>query len=182
VGRKYRAALQRVSSVMRYVMAILFVCLATACGGGSSSPTGPSATAAPPPPTYPNMIAGWDGSYTYTGTVLGTAGSGNCRVTWVITSQNGGDFLGTFQTSAGSGATPCAQSGTVNGIVTSSSTITDIVFSANINPLSGCTRTQRTAYAGVLTGATLSAQTTETLSCSGVGTVNRSFSLTMTRR
>jgi hypothetical protein len=124
-------------------------------------------------------VGSWEGTVTTSGSVGGTTATNTCRETWTISSQAEGDFLGTFQTSGGTTA-PCAQSGAVNGVVTTGSAVTDIVHSAVINPTS-CTRLQRTAMAGSVTGAVLSAQSDETLACSGT-TLTRRLAIAMTKR
>lgn len=167
---------QFVSVIYRVASALGVAALMSACGS-SSTPSGPTpVAAAPAPPTYPSLIGGWDGTVTFNASTASTAAT--CRITWVITSQNLGNFLGTFQTSPGTGA--CNQSGTVEGVVTPTGAITDIVHGAVINP-NGCTRTRREAMVGVLSGAALTAQTSEQLVCSGVA-LTRSYSIAITKR
>jgi hypothetical protein len=149
----------------------LFLLAVLVAGCGDDKPASPSST-------YPNMVGSWEGTVTTSGTVGGTAATNTCRETWTISSQSAGDFLGTFQTSGGTAA-PCAQSGSVNGIVTAGSAVTDIVHTAVIQ--NTCTRLQRSAMAGVVTGAVLSAQSDETISCSGT-TLTRRLAVSMTKR
>lgn len=150
---------------------------ATACGGGS--PTSPT-------PRFPNMIGGWIGTSSVNGSALGISASNTCTESWTITSQTRGDFSGTFQTTGGTTA-PCAQSGTINGSTTTNGTISGLNFSAQINPLQGCALVSRTAYSGVVSSTSLSAQSTERLSCvvagiPGLVTVDRSFVIALTKR
>ena len=140
-------------------------------GCGDDEPTSPSST-------YPNMVGSWEGTVVTSGLVGGTPASNTCRETWTISSQSAGDFLGTFQTSGGTAA-PCAQSGSVNGVVTTGSAVTDIVHSAGTP--NTCTRLQRSAMAGAVAGAVLSAQSNETVSCSGT-TLTRNIAVSMTKR
>jgi hypothetical protein len=149
----------------------LLLLAALVAGCGDNEPSSPSST-------YPTMVGSWEGTVTTSGSVGGTPASNTCREAWTISSQSAGDFLGMFQTSGGTAA-PCTQSGTVNGIVTTGSAVTDIVHSAG-SP-NTCTRLQRSAMAGVVTGAALSAQSSETLSCSGT-TLTRSIAVSMTKR
>ncbi len=149
----------------------LFVVGSLVAGCGGDDPAGPTSS-------FPNMVGSWEGTVTTSGTVGGTAVTNTCRETWAISSQSAGDFLGTFQTSGGTTA-PCAQSGSVNGIVTAGSAVTDVVHSAGTP--NTCTRLQRSAMAGVVTGAVLTAQSDETLSCSGT-TLTRNIAVSMTKR
>jgi hypothetical protein len=149
----------------------LFLLAVFIAGCGDDKPSSPSST-------YPNMVGSWEGTATTSGTVGGTLATNTCSETWTISSQSAGDFAGTFQTSGGTTA-PCAQSGNLNGVVTAGSAVTDIVHTAvNQNP---CTRLQRSAMAGTVTGAALSAQSSETLSCSGT-TLTRNIAVSMTKR
>lgn len=147
-------------------------CLAAGCGDDDpSSPT--------PVGDYPGMVGSWEGTLTVTGTAGGTPVSNICRETWTIASQSSADFQGTFQTSGGT-PNPCSQSGALNGTVAMGGGVTDIVHSSLINP-NTCTRVSRTAMAGAVSGTSLSAQSNETLSCSGA-TVTRTLSVSMTKR
>lgn len=150
---------------------LLVACLAASCGGDDGS-LGPSQT-------YPSMVGSWEGTLTVSGTAGGSPVSNTCRETWTISSQSSADFAGTFETSGGS-PNPCAQSGSLNGTVATGGGVTDIVHSALINP-NACTRVSRTAMAGSVNGAVLTAQSNETLSCNGT-TITRTLAVSMTKR
>ena len=170
---------------LAFFMALAVAC--AACGGGESSLSTPAAPtpvpAAPSAPNYANMVGGWEGTVSFNQSSPAGGSAASCRQTWVVTSQNQGSFLGTFQTAPPVGTTTtttCTQSGSVEGVIAPSGAITDIVHSTVINP-NGCMRTMRTAMVGVVTGSSLSAQTTEQRICSGV-TVSVGISIALTKR
>jgi len=150
----------------------LVACVAAGCGG--DDPSSPS-----PVGEFPGMVGTWDGTLTVSGAVGGSPVSNTCRETWTISSQSAANFVGTFQTSGGT-PNPCSQSGSLNGTVAAGGGVTDVVHGSLINP-NTCTRVSRTPMAGAVNGAALSAQSNETLSCSGT-TVTRTLSVSLTKR
>jgi hypothetical protein len=63
-----------------------------------------------------NMVGTWRGSSTITSTGTGENGDNACTTSWIINSQTGEDFSGTYQASGGT-TTPCNRGGTVSGFV-----------------------------------------------------------------
>jgi len=63
-----------------------------------------------------NMVGTWRGSSTITSTGTGENGDNVCTTSWMINSQTGKDFSGTYQASGGT-TTPCTRGGTVSGFV-----------------------------------------------------------------
>jgi hypothetical protein len=143
-------------------LAFVLVLLASGCGG--STPTAP---AAPPPPTYPTMTGGWGGTVASAWTTFlpngGSApGGGTCSETWLIGSQSGGSFSGTYQ---GSG-TGCADAGTMSGTVSTGGVVA-FTFQSTMPSAIVCTRTSGDGvYNGVVSaGGALTAQRSESIHC-----------------
>jgi hypothetical protein len=138
----------------------------------------------PAPVSYPSAIAAWTGTRTINAVYSdGEArGTTSCEETWIIRSQSGGSFSGTFQ-STGSGT--CAQSGTLSGTVSFTGAISDLTFSSGIGDNPACTRGADNArYAGTLTAKGITAQGSDRMQCAfprAVATAERTISLTMTR-
>ena len=87
-------------SVMKRLLCAL-AALGAACSGGPSVPS----------VTYPNLLGGWTGLMNVTLIQNGASGPINqCLATFVVQSQNGGDFTGAFQAAPINGVTvaPCA--------------------------------------------------------------------------
>lgn len=101
---------------MRYLVLLSLVCL-VGCGSSSSSSVAPSPSPtpapspapapqpapAPAPAVFPSMTGGWGGTLAITSTIRssGARSSNTCNQTWIVTTQTGGDFSGTFQLSGG---------------------------------------------------------------------------------
>jgi hypothetical protein len=137
---------------------------------------------------FPNMIGGWGGTFTIGIVQVGTnvRTSNVCDETWVITSQTGASFSGTFQLAGGTTST-CAQSGNVGGTVSASGAVSGLTHSVALGVLSQCTRVSGD---GVMTGvvsnaSALTAQCTDRLRCT-VGSVtsdnDRTLSLSLNKR
>ena len=183
------------------VLGFVVVCAAaaSACGGFTSPTTGPSPIFSPAPASapgvpatpivpapvsYPSAVAAW------TGTRLISAvysdgqprATTSCEETWIIRSQSGGSFSGTFQ-STGSGT--CAQSGTLNGTISFTGAISDLTFSSAVGDNPECTRSSdNVRYAGTLSAKGITAQAGDRMQCAftrGSATAERSISITMTR-
>lgn len=137
--------------------------LMAACGG---SPTGPSVAATPTPaPTYPVLTGGWGG--TWSAVAIYTDGSrlsSSCSMTWIVPSQTGGSFSGTF-TRTGGGVVDCAEVGTVSGQVSLTGALT---FAFVTSSQSSCVRIAGSeGYGGVVsTTGGLTAQQVQTIRCS----------------
>ena len=162
---------------------VFFIAVAvTSCGGPSSEPTSP--TPVPSTSRYPGMVGNWSGMLTVEN-VFGiqrivTA----CDETWVVATQTEGHFAGTFQ----AGGT-CAQSGSMNGIVSMAGDVTGLTFSIFVGSpgeTSTCRRVSGDGvYTGLLNGASLMAQTAERTLCVAEGgsiRFERFFSLSMSKQ
>jgi hypothetical protein len=137
-------------SIARMVLAALIAGGSFACSGSSSPVPAPTA---PPSvqPVYPNMIGGWNGTLTINATIVGVNASNACAESWIITGQSNGDFSGTFQLTGGT-TTPCAQSGSVSGTVTTSGTVS-AGHSVTIGISLNCVRISGDGvYSGVVSG------------------------------
>jgi len=106
---------------------------------------------------YANMVGSWLGSYTSSG--LG--GSGQCNMTWLITSQTAGVFNGTYQVS---GATGCSQAGNISGTMTTQNTLSAISLTIGVSNGAVCSdaNVQRTS---LLSGRVLTIQSTFVRTC-----------------
>lgn len=178
---------------MRSIGTLLLAALVTAvaCGDDTPrSPTGPSTSQQ----QGPNLVAGWSGTLTVAGVLLipgqtAQRATNICNQSWVITSQSGGRFSGTWQSSGGTIAS-CAQAGTLTGTVSASGQISDLQFGASVGtaPPSGftCTRVSGSeVFAGIASNASITAQAADRLRCSGAGgtaDLERTMDLSMTRR
>jgi hypothetical protein len=137
------------------------------------------------PVSYPSAIAAWTGTRTIAAIYSDGEGRGTitCEETWIIRSQSGASFAGTFQ-SSGSGT--CVQSGTLSGTLTFAGAISDLTFSTAVgdNPL--CTRSSASArYSGMMSATGITAQAGDELQCSfarSTTTAERTISIAMTRR
>ena len=149
---------------------LVLVCFVASCGGDSPSTAAPSSVAAPQP-TYPNLVGGWIGTYTSNITapnIPGASGSGGCAFSWIITTQNAGQFSGTWQLSGGFGIAPnCGSSGNVSGSITNAGAITGLSFGTNVAPAPAlsCTPISASGYSGVATVTSINASATERWSC-----------------
>jgi hypothetical protein len=163
---------------MKKAIIVTVIALMTAaCSGGDDSPTAPT-------PQYPSMIGGWGGTFTVNATLGTLSGSNTCTQSWTITDQTGGQFSGTWQLSGGT-TVSCGQSGVVNGTITSSGSFADLTFGVQVGAVTGCTRTSSAPYSGVVTGNSLSVQSSEQLTCTGSGGTfsgSRSLVTALTRR
>lgn len=83
-------------------------------GCGSNSPTTPTAPSTQRPPSFPNMLGGWGGTLeaTISAPVRSTA---TCNLTVLVTTQNAGEYSGSYQRSGVSNCT--ASAGTLTGTV-----------------------------------------------------------------
>ena len=138
------------------MIGVLLFAVGCSGGGGSapaSTPTAPTVIA----PSFPSMTGGWSGTRSLTLTERGGLqhrDSNLCTETWIIGSQTEGRFSGTFQTSGGT-TTVCSHAGPVSGDVSTTGTISNVVFT---DPppagLTVCTRTGGSAtFGGVVTNA-----------------------------
>lgn len=129
--------------------------LAVGCSG-KDSPTSPGGN-------VPSMAGAWTGTLTLTLINVGTGvrSSNTCTQSWLVQTQTGGSFTGTYQLSGGT-ATPCADAGTLAGTVTA--TTLSVRFTSGTSSI--CTRIAGDGvYSGVVSAHTATAQTTDRLSC-----------------
>jgi hypothetical protein len=118
--------------------------LGAACSGGPSVPS----------LTYPNLLGGWTGIMNVTLIQNGASGAINqCLATFVVQTQNGGDFTGAFQAAPINGVTvaPCAPltsfSGKFSNIASGPNpSDVDIVLPAETP--TGCTLISQTPLSG----------------------------------
>jgi hypothetical protein len=108
-------------------------------------------------PLFANLVGAWSGTETSVG--LGT--STVCNDTWLINSQTGGAFAGTFQLS-GNG---CSEAGSFQGTISTTNAITDI-HTTSVTVGSGvvCHDSNATT-SGLLSGRTITIQSSFTRSC-----------------
>lgn len=158
--------------VRRLLTVASTIAMFAACGG-SKSPGGPT-------PQYPNLVGGWNGTLTIAAVELSPPyrrASNICTESWIINTQNGGQFSGTFQESGGT-FVPCASSGTLSGAVSASGQVSGLSFAVVVGATS-CRRLLGDGiWAGILTGNSLVAQRTDRLQCPNE-TGDRSLSLSM---
>lgn len=170
---------------LRLFGGVLLAVSSLACGGDAGNPISPTRASGP---QYPSLIGGWSGIFTSSGVLIqtGQRATAVCNHTWVISSQNGGSFSGTFQSSGGS----CAQGGALSGSVSTAGSVSGLSFSVTVGQieLSGfsCTRTGGAeVFAGVVSGGSMTLQASEQIRCVGngiAGDIQRSMTLAMNRR
>lgn len=146
-------------------LAIVLCLVLAACGGGSPSTPTPPPVVTPPAPTFPNMIGNWTGTLTIVASSGGTTLSNICTHNLALTTQTAGAFNGTF-TLAGGTITNCAGAGTFTGTVASDGRISAMNYNNVLGAGTGCTRTSGDGtFTGQMANNSISATTTETLSC-----------------
>ena len=126
---------------------------------------------------HPNMLGAWFGTLTIT--IPGI--SNVCNMSWIANGQTGGQFSGTFQTSGGT-TTSCGQAGTFSANVSPANSVSNLSFGISVGAASNCTRLAGDGmFNGALSGATLTAQTADTVQC-GTLAANRSLTVVMTKQ
>lgn len=167
---------------MKWVVGVLLL----ACAACGSSPAAPTAVT-PPAPQPPSVTGLWQGTMTIAIVEVGTGlrASNVCTQALTITSQQNPGFTGTYQLSGGT-TTACADSGTVSGSIQVDGSIA-VAPQSTLPP--GPTVCNRIAgngvFSGLVSGGTMSAQSTDTVSCTTGGitsTANRTLSWAMTKR
>lgn len=106
---------------------------------------------------FANMLGAWSGTQTSSG--LGQSGS--CTLTWLITSQTGGVFAGTYQES---GAIGCPQAGSFDGTISTTNAVTYRRTSITVGNGSTCTDSNVVTN-GLLSGRTVTIQSSFIRSC-----------------
>jgi hypothetical protein len=120
--------------------------------------TGNQVLNVPLAPLFANMVGAWSGSQT--SSALGISGS--CTLTWIVTSQTGSDFTGTFQQTGGTG---CLEAGNFSGTISSANTVTAYgKTSTSVGNGAVCTDANVITN-GVLSGRTVTIQRTFTRTC-----------------
>jgi hypothetical protein len=134
------------------------------------------------------MLGGWSGTLNVASVQVdtGVGAPNTCNEAWTIAAQNGERFSGSFQLTGGTTGT-CAQSGDVNGVVSTSGRISGLAHSVTLGALPGCTRVAGDGtMEGVVTNpSSLSAESRDRVRCpTGSATTDsdRSITLLMTRR
>jgi hypothetical protein len=128
-------------------------------------------------PTTPNLIGVWAGTLTIAVSEL----SNTCNQNWVITSQNDGQFSGTFQMS-GRKTASCGQAGNLSGSVSTTGVISNLTYSVVIGATT-CARVAGGIFSGVLfNSGTLSAQASDTLRCPGLSDFTWSLVTSMAKQ
>jgi hypothetical protein len=157
---------------------LVFVLFAAGCGGG---PTAPTAQPTPPPPTFPTMTGGWGGTWAAVWTTLLPEGpvpsSANCDMSWLITSQSGGFFSGTYERTG----TQCADAGSMTGTVSPDGGVALKPKSTLPSALMCVLTSGDVVYNGAVSAAgALTAQVVEGLHCTfGGETFDRNVSATV---
>jgi hypothetical protein len=162
------------------VLAVVTSLLASACGG--TTPTSPTST--PAPSQYPNMLGSWSGTLVIVAVTPLLTVTNICAENWRVNNQNGGQFSGPFTDSGGT-STPCAQTGTVSGNVTTTGAISGLTYDVATGLLPCVSPAGHDVFSGSLQGQTLTAQTTDALICTTGGltfTTNRSLTIAMTKQ
>lgn len=109
-------------------------------------------------PLFPSVLGAWSGTLSF----AAQGSSGSCNQTWLITSQTGGTFSGTFQITGGTG---CSQAGTISGAITSTNAITSLgVVSNTVSNGAVCTDSN-SVTTGLLSGRTMNVQKSFTRNC-----------------
>jgi hypothetical protein len=130
-------------------------------------------------PVFPNLIGGWTG--TWSTTVAGGV-TNVCNNSWLVTSQSGAAFSGTWQTLGGNPfPTACASAGTLTGTVSQPNAISGLVFTSTVG--AGCTRTVGDGrFSGALSGSVITVQMFDTVQCPGEPTAIRSSTISMRKQ
>jgi len=153
-----------------------------ACGSDNSGGPTPSTTSV-------NVVGSWAGTQTAVGTIVQTGErvTTTCTQIWAITSQSGGQFSGTWQSSGGS----CAQAGGITGTIASSGVLGNVILSvtsgATPPPANGltCSPSSSQAFTGIASTTAITLSASDRLRCSGLGQtfdVDRAITFAMTKR
>ena len=182
---------RQTAMVMASLVVGLLALVATGCDGdslvapSSQSAPAPSVQAPVPQAQAANLIGGWVGTYTITTVDRGTGlrSSHACNESWIVTIQTGGQFLGTFQLSAGTTIT-CAQSGTLFGTVSTTGALSGLTHSIALGSLP-CSRIIGDGMMkGIASSTAVTAQATDRVRCTNIFTyeTDRTLTLTMSKR
>lgn len=165
---------------MRRLLAVLALGLLVACGGGSSGdPVAPT----PVVPSYASVTGNWAGTETIISAVRGGSSASNiCQEAWSVTSQQAGDFQGTWQASGGT-LVNCAQTGTLTGSVSTDGSLA-VQLTVTLGA-TGCTAISGgPTFSGSVSGSTLTIERTDAVQC-GTGSsavqADRDITLKLTR-
>jgi len=129
-------------------------------------------------PLFTDVVGAWSGTITSVGLGISLM----CNGTWLVTSQAGGDFSGTFQIAGGNG---CSQAGTFAGSISSANGVTAFrATSTSVGNGAICTDSNVTTT-GLLSGRTMTIQRSFTRSCTSPPpptTFAESQTISMTRQ
>jgi hypothetical protein len=108
--------------------------------------------------------------------------SNTCTKSWIVSTQSGAAFQGTWQLSGGT-TVSCGSAGTLSGQVEVSGALSGLTFGVAVGGLPAeCSRVAGDAeFEGTVTGDSLVAQNTETIRCPD-GDGDRAISLALTRQ
>ncbi len=170
------------SAVVASATVVAFALCVAGCG--SSDPVAPSSvtptSVATPQPVYPNMVGAWSGTTSITVQQGAARATNICTSTWIVDTQGQSNFAGTFQLSGGT-IVACAQSGNFAGTVSTQGSIT-VAYATTGGGSTGCTTVGGdTAFTGVVSGSSLTAQETLHLNCGGLAT-DQINQITLSRR
>jgi hypothetical protein len=108
-------------------------------------------------PLFANMVGAWNGTILSAG--LGTSTS--CSLSWLVTSQTGGDFSGSYQLTGGNG---CSEAGSLAGTISTTNTVTALRGTAAVTNGAICTDSN-VSLNGLVSGRNITIQRTFTRSC-----------------
>ena len=112
----------------------------------------------------------------------GTATDNVCAERWMVHTQSGGTFAGSFET----GGAPCLQqAGSIDRTITASGAIATLSINLGLGPGGPCSVVTQTALAGGFVGRTMNIRFSDEIVCSsGPGTfqtTKRTVAIELTR-
>ena len=161
----------------RLFIALVLGTVASACSGGSTSPT----------VQYPNMLGTWTGSLTFIRSISPPGASNTCTLSWTVTTQNAGQYSGTYQIAGGT-VDPCGSAGNVSGSVSADGNVSGLTFSTPFRIVSQCVLSAGSSipvFSGRVSGTALTAQSTEAIQCTDGSTTSvgsRSLTISVSKQ
>jgi len=179
---------------MRRASAVLFALLASSCGSTAvDTPSGPSAPTAPvraTTPSFPDVVGMWAGTaeVTIVDRARGTSALYGCAESWNITSQDGGEFSGSWMSNGQSSSSDpyCTQSGTFTSAMTPDATLLHLRLTPSFDARACTRRSAEGNFTGIINTTAFLAQMTDQWTCTdSTGRpydAHRTVALTLTRR